>query len=210
MDGLERAITRPELEEVLSAQTGDEKQLSRLQMFVEMMHDPAHSNKKLATMGRECGLTYTELTDMIKKHRLAEGIVRMTEHVPQVMEDVAKESLSSTGVCEKCDGAGSVLKDQEVKMDGEKFEVKKVPVPCKHCKGTGEVVKPGSAAARKILFETVGLTGKAPLVNVNNNTLNVDGGGMEDVLRMGRGRQLPEKGTPPTITAEEVKPSEEA
>jgi hypothetical protein len=204
MDGLAQAISRDELEVVLEAQPKEADNHSRIELFMAMMHDPAHASKKLATMARECGLSYTQMADMIRKHRLSEGIIRMTEHVPQVMEDVARESLSSTAVCEKCEGEGSVLKPVQKKttVNGETVTITEVaPQKCKHCDGEGTVYKAGSAAARKILFETMGLTGKAPMVNVNNNTLNVDaGGGMEDVLKLGRARQLER----PTIDAEVI------
>ena len=204
MDGLAQAISREELQLILQSQPKEAENAQRIETFVAMMQDPAFKTWKIATIAREAGLTFAQVTEMITKHRRAEGMVRMSEHLPQVMEDVAKESMSSTALCEKCDGEGSVLKDVEkkTKVNGEEVKiVEKAPVRCKHCDGAGRVYKAGSAAARKILFETMGLTGKAPMVNVNNNTLNVDtGGGMEDVLKLGRSRQLER----PTVAAEEI------
>jgi hypothetical protein len=202
MDGLARAITRPELEDIVLAQVGSQESRQKFEMFIAMMHDPAFATHKLATMARECGISYTELTDMIKKHSVAEGLVKMARHAPQVMEDVAKESMSTTKVCEKCDGDGTLLKDVKVEVEGEEMKVQKVPQPCRHCDGTGKVTKAGSAAARKIFFEAIGVTGKTPMVAIQNNTLNVgDEDGMEGILRLGRERQLER----PTIQGEEIK-----
>lgn len=217
VDGLARAIDRPELAVILEgASVAD----PRLEKMFNMMFDPAHSNKKLATMARECGLSYTELTDVIKKHRLAEGIVRMSQHVPQVMQDVATDALNTMEPCGRCAGIGSIFVDERLLRDDaepepETFDPRveeqklrdkgQVPMECPNCKGSGEVKKIGDAGARKLVFDSMGLTGgRGPMIAIQNNTLNAgDGDDLESILAMGKKKALPAQTQ--TITVEQVK-----
>lgn len=214
VDGLARAIDRPELATILEgASVAD----PRIEKMFNMMFDPAHSNKKLATMARECGLSYTELTDVIKKHRLAEGIVRMSEHVPQILTDVAEDAKNKSEFCPKCQGIGTVVdprppaikKGEDVadfmdKNDPRIDESAPIPMTCPQCKGLGEVVKQGDQGARKLVFDSLGLTGgRGPLIAVQNNTLQAgDGDDLESILAMGKKKALPPQ---PTITVEQLK-----
>lgn len=198
VDGLARAIERPELATILEgASVAD----PRIEKMFNMMFDPAHSNKKLATMARECGLSYTELTDVIKKHRLAEGIVKMSQHVPQIMTDVATDALNTLDICGKCSGVGSIFDPINKGEDGGQ-----IPIACPQCKGTGEVKKSGDQGARKLVFDSFGLTGgRGPLIAVQNNTLQAgDGDDLESILAMGKRKSLSPPPAP-TITVEQVK-----
>jgi hypothetical protein len=195
MKDLAKGITRDELTDILDG-VADQ----RLQMFLGMMHDPAHSNKSLAKIARECNVTFIELSDLIRKNRVAEGMIRMTQHVPDIMQGVAEDALSTQEFCPKCQGIGSVFDPLNKNDDGGQ-----VPMDCPQCKGTGEIRKSGDAGARKLVFEAIGLTGKqGPLVAVQNNTLNVgDDDDLESVLKMTRQRpQLPQL---PQVTVEQVK-----
>ena len=196
VDALARAIDRPDLATILEGAAATDPRIDKM---LGMMFDPAHAPKKLATMARECGLSYTELTDVIKKHRLAEGIVRMSEHVPQIMTDVAQDALNTMDMCGKCQGVGSIFDPINKSDDGGQ-----IPITCPQCKGTGEVKKSGDQGARKLVFDSLGLTGgRGPLIAVQNNTLNAgDGDDLESILAMGKKKALPPQ---PTITVEQVK-----
>jgi hypothetical protein len=185
MKDLAKGITRDELTDILDG-VADQ----RLQMFLGMMHDPAHSNKSLAKIARECNVTFVELAEIIRKNRVAEGMIRMTQHVPAIMQGVAEDALSTMEFCPKCQGIGSIFDPIKKGDDGAQ-----VPMDCPQCKGKGEIKRSGDAGARKLVFEAIGLTGKqGPLVAVQNNTLNVgDEDDVEAVLKLAqRQAQLPQ------------------
>jgi hypothetical protein len=190
-------VPRDEMKDILRGQTDD-----RFIQMYDMMFDPAHSNKSLATIARESRVSHMELVDAIRRFRMGEGIVRMSAHVPDVLEDVGIDAKSRDDMCAKCEGVGTILKDQEVTVEGEGVKAARVPVKCPKCKGAGTVRKAGDTAARKLIFESIGLTGKtSPLIQVNtqNNTAQVDG--LEELLKMTRRPQA----QLPSITAEVVK-----
>jgi hypothetical protein len=195
MKDLAKGITRDELTDILDG-VADQ----RLQMFLGMMHDPAHSNKSLAKIARECNVTFVELAEIIRKNRVAEGMIRMTAHVPAIMQGVAEDALPGDEVCGKCEGVGTVIREQLLDVqvaEGEqpRKELQKIPVKCVYCKGEGRIKKSGDPGARKLVFEAIGLTGKqGPLVAVQNNTLNVgDEDDVEAVLKLTqRQAQLPQ------------------
>ena len=180
-DRLSKAVSRDDMKQILKVQ--EDKRF--IQMY-EMMYDPVHASKSLSTIARECGVGHMELCDAIRKYQMGIGIVRMSQHVPDIMEDVAIDAKSRNDVCPQCDGVGSVLRDQEVKVEGEAVQVRKVPSECPKCKGKGYVRTAGDKDARKLVFESNGLIGKAPLIAVQNNTLNTGTDGLEELIRMSR------------------------
>jgi phage FluMu protein Com len=193
-------VPRDEMKVILRGQTDD-----RFTQMYDMMFDPAHSSKSLATIARESRVSHMELVDAIRKYRMGEGIVRMSQHVPDVLEDVGIDAKSRDDMCAKCEGVGTILKDQEVTVEGEGVKAARVPVKCPKCKGVGTIRKAGDTAARKLIFESIGLTGKqGPLIQVNtqNNTAQVDG--LEELLKMTRRPQA----QLPSINAEVVKEGE--
>lgn len=188
-DMLSKEMTREELKPVLRSVAD-----KRFEQMFDMMHDPAHSNKSLSTIARECGVQHMELCDAIRKYKMGIGIVRMSKHVPDIMEDVAVDAKSREDVCPHCEGVGTVLRDQTVQMEGESLKATKVPVECPKCHGKTTIRKPGDTNSRKLIYESIGLTGKTPLIAVQNNTLTATFDGPEELLKLSRKpqAQLPE------------------
>jgi DnaJ-class molecular chaperone len=81
----------------------------------------------------------------------------MSKHMPKVLEDTAIDAKSRFDVCRTCRGTGEII-------DGKKDTY----VKCWKCSGKGKIRKPGDTDARKLVFESAGLTNKSrPAVNVN-------------------------------------------
>lgn len=114
-------------------------------------------------------VTLMDLVSCFQEFKHAEGIIRMMNHVPQVLEDVAIDAKSKTEPCPRCDASGLEPNTDET--------------PCKLCRGQGEVRVKGDDTARQLLFEAQGLKGKkAPTVAIQQNF----GGGvsLEETLSM--------------------------
>jgi hypothetical protein len=184
---LEHSMPRDEMAYIMEC-ANDE----RAQRLMKTMLDPRFRKRTLPWMARECGLSYMDVVLLIKNHHIGDGTVRMARHVPQAMEDVAIDSLSKEVTCGNCRGylinsvasvpvtevvtdeqTGRQTIQQKLGPDGASLWEK-----CLVCDGVGTLRKVGDADSRKILFETMGLTGrKGPLVVQQFNT-----GSMEDTV----------------------------
>lgn len=123
----------------------------------------AVKNRKttLAQLCRNCNIRWDEMVDFHRNFNVQQGLLRASNHLPHVMEDVAVDAKSRVQGCTRCDGAGKM--GAQVSNDGE---VLAEPKDCPDCEGTGKVRVPGDQGARNLMFETMGLTGKSkgPLV----------------------------------------------
>lgn len=137
-------------EEVREALAASDNQ--RFQHLAEAMVSPTYKTYSLTTICYKLGVTLNEMVDVWRNLKMAQGTVRMVNHVPQVMEDVAVDSKSRLVVCQVCQGKA-----------GEEI--------CGICEGTGKVREVGDKAAREILFESLGLIRKprGPLVAFQQN-----------------------------------------
>lgn len=182
---MEKNIKRDELASALSHHTEDNKSVSAL---VDRLLDPEYANVSLGTLCQRSGLSLHQLMDFFRKTKLDEGLIRAFKHVPDMLEDTAKDALRTEESCWKCQGDGEI----PVVGDDEDDEGEESKSPCPECKGKGSIVVPGNTDARKLMFETAGLTGKrGPLIAQQFN-LGTGVDSQEDVMKsvhklMGRG-----------------------
>lgn len=168
---MEKNIKRDDLVEALSHHTHDNQ---RVESLVARLLDPEYANVSLGTLCQRSGLSLHQLMDFFRKTKLDEGLIRAFKHVPDMLEDTARDALRTEESCWKCQGDGEIV------ADGDEEVVKS---PCPECKGKGSIVVPGNTDARKLMFETVGLTGKrGPLIA---QQFNLGGGAdsSEDVVK---------------------------
>jgi hypothetical protein len=72
--------------------------------------------------------------------------MRIADHVPKILIDIAEDSESRDGPCPVRDGI------RYVAIDGSRYA-------CIECDGVGRVRIPGDVHARRLLFEILGLIG---------------------------------------------------
>lgn len=186
---LEASVPREEWIAALGT-SGDERAIH----LMERMLDPNLGRASLPRLAADVGLTYAQALQIITKHRLGQGLLRMSSHVPQVLEDVAVDSKSREVTCGACrgykvDGIAVVAVTETVddpetkrKIVRQKLDDDARPMweRCLVCDGVGTLRKVGDADARKLLFETMKLTGRnAPLVV---QQFNAAGASMEDAV----------------------------
>jgi hypothetical protein len=167
----------------------------RATMLLARLMDPAYRKHSLPTLAKEVGLTYPQVLKMVTQHRLDQGLLRMSAHVPQVLEDVAIDSLSKDVTCGACRGFKvddvAVVAVTEGVLDPEtkrtvivqKLDDEGRPVweRCLVCDGAGTLRKVGDKAARELMFETLQLTGKrGPMIA--QQFINAGGQSVEDAL----------------------------
>lgn len=167
---LEQSVPREEWLQALET-SGDE----RANHLMMRMMDPAFSKHSLPKLARDVGLTYPQVLKLITQHRLDQGLLRMSAHVPQVLEDVAVDAQSTLVPCPACQGK-KVLREMDRKT-GEVLSEK----TCWSCDGKGKLRKIGDADSRKLMLDTLGLTGrKGPLIA--QQFVNAGGQTVEDTL----------------------------
>lgn len=110
--------------------------------------DPIHRFTAFTTLAEKLGLTYEDVAKEFTTIRKSEGLIRMAEHLPALMEETAVEAKSRDEQCRTCRGSNPA---------------------CKDCGGTGTVHVLGSVERLKMVFDTFGLTGGkgGPMVNID-------------------------------------------
>jgi hypothetical protein len=175
---LEQAVPRAELAHIMEC-CSDE----RAQRLFKMLVEPKYLKRTLPWMAMECGLAYHDVLVLIRNHHLGEGLVRMSAHAPQVMEDIAVDARSREVTCGNCKGnlemingelvasvqVTEVVEDEKTKRPKllQKLDDEGRPMweRCLVCDGLGTLRKVGDAESRKIMFETLKLTGqRGPLI----------------------------------------------
>lgn len=171
---LEASLSKEEWEVVLGGQTDE-----RFQFLWRQFCTPGNK-ASLPVLAKQAGLTYPQVLKAITQHRIDQGLLRMSSHVPQVLEDVAVDSQSRTVTCPTCRNKVRIeglsvtavmetFVEPETKAKGLRQKLDDEGRPewelCLTCDGAGTLRKTGDPDARKLMFETLKLTGqKGPLV----------------------------------------------
>lgn len=155
-DNLERLLPRDEMLEALAHSTHP-----MARTMAAYLMDPEHAGKSLWMLCQLAELSPMQLLVAFRDYRLAEGLVRIANRAPKILEDVARDAESARIPCPQCYGDKVVAG-----VDGD-------DIPCVACFGTGELVRPGDKDARGLIFETMGLT-KGGGLSINNNTTVVN------------------------------------
>ena len=147
----------------------------KLRMLYAALNNPALYNSSFADLCRRCKVTIVDLVGAWRHFHIAEGMANAIHHVPQVMEDVAVDALTRVIKCPDCEGDGKVANTSPKRMPD---------YICRTCHGDGIVRIKGDDNARKLLFETMGLTGKdARVVQNQSITINQPPPSLEDSIR---------------------------
>jgi hypothetical protein len=147
----------------------------RAQALLARLLDPSCRKHSLPQLAKEVGLTYPQVLKLVTNYRLDQGLLRMSAHVPQVLEDVAIDSESKLIACPACQGSGQL--ETVDRKTGEITDTK----ACWSCDATGKLRKVGDADSRKLMLETLGLTGRrGPMIA--QQFINAGGQSVEDAL----------------------------
>lgn len=144
MRGVYDTIGRDQMIETLTC-----SQDPRAAQLLETLLDPAYQQHSFPKLCERANLSMTEVVDLFRRYKLAEGIIAMAKHAPEILNDTAIDAKSSEAMCMSCQGAGKVIVDEEG-----------TEVACSACAGEGSIRIPGHAKARELFYKTMGLTGK--------------------------------------------------
>jgi hypothetical protein len=124
--------------------------------------DPDNSRSSLARIAERHGLGFQEISDEYTRLKKAEGFIRAAHKSPEIMQQVADDSLHRWEDCGACGGMGRI-------------DSKKGIVACS-AKGCvdGKVYVRADSESIKLMFDTFGLTGKGGGVNVNLDLRKTD------------------------------------
>ena len=155
---------------------------AKAEQLLILLSSPIHTKATIGKLAVMSGMSANELMLLFNSAKKAEGIIRLSRKLPDIMEETAEDALSRLVPCIRCDGEGTIK--------GK---------PCKTCQGGGSVRVPGDLDNRKLVFEVAGLIGKrAPGAAIQVNI----GGSRSLEERVGIAQQLL---TEPIIDAEEIK-----
>jgi hypothetical protein len=104
----------------------------------DALHDDAYRHTSPGMLCRRFGVSLHDLCGLWQQYNVSLGMIRMANHLPTVMQDVAEESLSREESCPRCDGIGS-----QIGYAGG----------CPMCQGVGRVRVPGDPHSRRLLFK---------------------------------------------------------
>ena len=144
MRGVYESIGRDQMIETLHC-----SQDPRAQQLLETLLDPAYGQHSFPKLCERANLSMTEVVDLFRRYKLAEGIIAMAKHAPDILADTAIDAKSTKAMCMTCQGAGKVVVDADGTRD-----------TCSACAGEGSIRIPGHDKARELFYKTMGLTGK--------------------------------------------------
>lgn len=149
--------------------------LSRDPRFVEFLRRlsaPRYSRWRLETIAKSCEISLPQFAEFWKSAQQMRALAIAQDGAVEVMDDLVEDAKRQRGICDRCDGYGFV----KVEADDPFREIDEsrpdaMPTrECPKCLGKGMLLKEGSSEARKLLFETAGLSGKrAPMVQINQS-----------------------------------------
>lgn len=156
----------------------------KYQTFLRARMDPHYKNVSFMTMCRKFDISIADIDDLYRKSQIHVGMIRSSNHIPKLMEDIAIDAESRMAYCTRCDGTGTVREVQEYDERGgsgasssrsEDDAERGGDRVCPMCKGTREVRIAGDRTARDLVYESIGLIGKkGPLVAIQTN-IGIDG-----------------------------------
>ena len=138
----------------------------RMQALAKSAADPMNSRVSFSRLAEDHRVNAYMIAKEFERVMKAEGIIRQSQHLPELMEQAAIDAKSKWEPCPECDGTGEVV-------EGEGDNVK--TVRCPKCKGDKQVYIMGDLDRLKLVFETYGLTGKT--AGAAMNVLNISNPG---------------------------------
>jgi len=147
-----------------------------------LMGDPAYSKHSPESLCREAGVTYNDLVDLYRQHKVGEAVIQAaSRHVGRFVDDLGEDSRSLVAVCQFCWGECRIVvpsrSDPSISLE----------VACPQCAGTGTVRRPGDAASRKLFAQVLGAVEERSGPIVQNN-IQINGNGHSD--RVSRGQRI--------------------
>ena len=144
----------------------------KYQLFVRALHDPVQSHLSFTAMMKRYGITLHEIHAIYTDGKRHLGLLRMSNHLDQVMADIGEESLAHMESCPHCSGFGKVLNPLNTK------EI----LDCTVCKGAKEIKVPGNKDSRQQMLEAMKIIGKtSPNIVLNQQ---FGSGSLEDELQV--------------------------
>jgi hypothetical protein len=155
----------------------------KYQMLLVAINNPNMLGLTFEELCRRCNLGITDIATIWRNYQLSRGMMKMMNHMPQVMEDVAIDSKTRTVTCPQCNGEGKIVKVHKHGTKSREVKESGIDVVCPKCYGDGTIRVLGDKESKKLAFEAAGLLQSAQ-VNVQTN-VNLGGGlpSLEDELK---------------------------
>lgn len=134
---------------------------SKARQLMLYLLDPRYRRNSIAYLVRKAGMDALQVMDVWRGAAHTRGLLEIWKGLPAVAKDVVLDARSYMDCCNRCDGFGQIY--TEINSTNEQKEpiVQTLSKECPKCAGTGQVRKPGNSDARKLIFDTVGWSGKA-------------------------------------------------
>lgn len=147
----------------------------KFRTFLNARLDPHFRNMTFAQMCRNFGISLAEMDDLYRKSQIHLGMIRSSNHIPQLIEDIAIDAKSKQAYCTRCDGTGTVSPaDERSPVGGDREDRPAAVRVCPMCHGAKEVRIPGDKSARDLVYESYGLIGKGGVQFNNQIHLSLD------------------------------------
>lgn len=130
----------------------------QMRLFALALTDLANQRTSLGRLAERHGLPYVKIAEEYQSLKRAEGLIRQSRHLPDLMEQVAEDAKSEHVQCPICDGARKTQRES-----GDM-------VLCDTCRGKGTIRVGGDIKLLELVFKSAKLIGepqRGPLVNVN-------------------------------------------
>lgn len=140
-----RFVEHADVALLLDVLSGDDK----YKLFLAAMHDPAQSNLSFSALMRRYNVSLHELQSIYIDAQRQIALLKMSNKLPKVLEDIASDAESKIIACARCDGIGTIPSGKRGKRT------------CPACNGNRRVRAPGDGTARQQMLETMKLVGRS-------------------------------------------------
>lgn len=135
----------------------DEKYLG----FLRALYSSDYAKFSFNKIASKFGIVLHELQALYTDAKRHMGLLRMSNNLDQVMEDISIDALSTTKCCSRCDGYGQLSE-----LDANEQEIIR---QCPICEGDGRIRVSGDKDARGQMLEAMKIIGRAPTVAIQQN-----------------------------------------
>jgi hypothetical protein len=143
-------VPRTDLDDAM-LMSGDE----RFHRLYDALHDDVYRRTSPGTLCRKFSISWLDLMNLWFSYNMHLGLMRMADHLPKILIDLAEDSESHDGPCPVCDGKGYLVVDS-------------IRYTCVECGGVGGSACLETRHSRRQLFQILGwiarrLTAPLPL-----------------------------------------------
>lgn len=143
----------------------------RMRTLGGLARDAFYAKTSFLTLCEKCHVQFYEVQAEIVKVKKAEGMMRLSLKLPDLLDDAAEDAKTLIVECGRCEGKKTIQQTDKVPdpADATKTIAVTRDIRCPTCYGYGKQRILGDKERLKMVFDAMGVLGqgRAPLINID-------------------------------------------